>query len=295
MNKNETIADIRKEAEARFRELLEKHVDSLMHIQAMQQFNHAFDRIEAAEKRERDKLTYSFDPTKAGKSEAPDPSSYAMEGLQADPNWREICEKCHDGEEPPDCEYFGEPNGCNSPIYGQHPKTSGGDPSILRSALVNILLEMEDMCGIENGCKYKFSPDAIAQQCRDALALFTNSPENENSGTDNVTPVNNAACREALDEILETINKWRTDNVMEHWQYSQLWDIADAALAEPPRNCDVGTPEEQEKRFSKFCGSNADPTDIDGWACDRRCPLYENHPKCKEAWEQMPYKEGGEA
>lgn len=48
MNKNETIADIRKEAEARFRELLEKHVDSLGHIQAMQQFNQVFDRIEAA-------------------------------------------------------------------------------------------------------------------------------------------------------------------------------------------------------------------------------------------------------
>ena len=68
--------------------------------------------------------------------------------------------------------------------------------------------------------------------------------------------------------------------------------ILKAALAEPPRQCDVGTAEEQEKRFSKFCGSNADPTDIDGWTCDRRCPLYENHPKCKEAWEQMPYKEG---
>ena len=52
MNKNETIADIRKEAEARFRELLEKHVDSLGHIQVMQEFNHIFDRIEAVQKRE---------------------------------------------------------------------------------------------------------------------------------------------------------------------------------------------------------------------------------------------------
>jgi len=68
-------------------------------------------------------------------------------------------------------------------------------------------------------------------------------------------------------------------------------DFMKAALAEPPRQCDVGTAEEQEKRFSKFCGSNADPTDIDGWACDRRCPLYENHPKCKEAWGQMSYTE----
>ena len=57
----------------------------------------------------------------------------------------------------------------------------------MRIALVNILLEMEDMCGIENGRKYKFSPDAIAQQCRDALALFTKPAENENSGGDNFT------------------------------------------------------------------------------------------------------------
>ena len=33
----------------------------------------------------------------------------------------------------------------------------------------------------------------------DALALFTDSPENVNSGTDNVTPVNNAACRDVLE------------------------------------------------------------------------------------------------
>ena len=49
---------------------------------------------------------------------------------------------------------------------------------------------------------------------------------------------NAAAMREALDDILELIDKWRTDNMMEHWQYSQLFDIADAALAAPPRNCD---------------------------------------------------------
>lgn len=74
---------------------------------------------------------------------------------------------------------------------------------------------------------------------RAALALFTNSPENENSGTDNVTPVNNEACLNALEEILEKIDKWRTDNVMEHWQYSQIFDIVNWALAEPARNCDA--------------------------------------------------------
>lgn len=43
-----------------------------------------------------------------------------------------------------------------------------------------------------------------------------------------------AAMREALADILETIDKWRTDGSMEHLQYSQLFDIADAALAAPP-------------------------------------------------------------
>ena len=42
-----------------------------------------------------------------------------------DPDWAEICAKCRDGEvEPKDCEYYGEPCGCNSPIYGQHPKSA---------------------------------------------------------------------------------------------------------------------------------------------------------------------------
>ena len=41
---------------------------------------------------------------------------------------------------------------------------------MLRSAIFEILLEMEDMSGFEVGRKYKFSPDALAQQCRDALA-----------------------------------------------------------------------------------------------------------------------------
>lgn len=31
---------------------------------------------------------------------------------QPDPDWKAICEKCHDGEiEPHHCKYYGEPNG----------------------------------------------------------------------------------------------------------------------------------------------------------------------------------------
>lgn len=52
-NTNETIADIRKEAEGRFRKLCIEHVNNIGHLQAMQEFNHVFDRIEAAHKREK--------------------------------------------------------------------------------------------------------------------------------------------------------------------------------------------------------------------------------------------------
>ena len=50
---------------------------------------------------------------------------------------------------------------------------------------------------------------------------------------------NAAAMREALKDVLEKIDRWRTDGVMEHWQYSQLFDIADSALSAPARNCDI--------------------------------------------------------
>ena len=52
-----------------------------------------------------------------------------------DPDWNEICAKCRDGEvEPEDCEYSGDPNGCNSPIIGRHPRTKC-DTAKLREAL----------------------------------------------------------------------------------------------------------------------------------------------------------------
>ena len=60
----------------------------------------------------------------------------------------------------------------------------------------------------------------------------------------------------------------------------------DSALAAPPRNCDVGTAEEQEDRFRRYCNSR-------GTFCGD-CPLYNNRRgECRFAWAQMPYKEGG--
>lgn len=55
------------------------------------------------------------------------------------------------------------------------------------------------------------------------------------------------------------------------------------ALAEPARNCDVGTPKEQALRFDQFC--NSFPSSCEG------CPCAGLADECKFAWAQMPYTE----
>lgn len=61
----------------------------------------------------------------------------------------------------------------------------------------------------------------------------------------------------------------------------------DAALAAPPRNCDVGTAEEQAERYGRYC----DKFTRDGMHCET-CPCCGKIPfgKCEFAWAQMPYE-----
>ena len=64
--------------------------------------------------------------------------------------------------------------------------------------------------------------------------------------------------------------------------------LVDAALAEPVKNCEVGTLEEQAERFAEYCDSEV---------CKRnRCKFNAKAlciERCALAWAQMPYKEGG--
>lgn len=61
------------------------------------------------------------------------------------------------------------------------------------------------------------------------------------------------------------------------------------ALAKPPRNCDVGTPEEQGDRFADFCRKHE---------CTMNCPIKKKwsgyNPSCGILWSQMPYEKEGE-
>ena len=59
------------------------------------------------------------------------------------------------------------------------------------------------------------------------------------------------------------------------------------------RNCDVGTAEEQARRFSSFCERHKQGG-IHG-ACSSQCPLIicSSRGYCMAKWAQMPYEEGG--
>ena len=93
---------------------------------------------------------------------------------------------------------------------------------------------------------------------------------------------NAVAMREALEAIKDTLDKWRLNGV-EYWQYYELFDIANTVLSAPPRNCDVGTAEEQSERYEKFCYAHRSREKGCG-----DCPLCDI-PCCEFAWLQMPY------
>lgn len=61
--------------------------------------------------------------------------------------------------------------------------------------------------------------------------------------------------------------------------------IIDTILADPPRNCDVGTALEQAERFQWFCDTR--PCDM----CTLKNKVNETL-DCAIHWAQMPYKEG---
>ena len=95
--------------------------------------------------------------------------------------------------------------------------------------------------------------------------------------------LNAAAMRDALlivKRLFDGRLMWQPDIRKAH-------EAVNAALAAPPRNCDVGTTKEQSARFDAHCRKHM--------GC-LTCPLREKDvgvPKhCELAWAQMPYEEG---
>ena len=98
--------------------------------------------------------------------------------------------------------------------------------------------------------------------------------------------------REALGKILWCL-EWMFNNTDDKSVQSHLIEpisLAKAALAEPVRNCDVGTAKEQVKRWRRFCNSMT--------TCGE-CPCHKSYSEvvadCFSRWAQMPYVEKGGA
>ncbi len=110
-------------------------------------------------------------------------------------------------------------------------------------------------------------------------------------------PAHNAAkLREALQMFVDSV-EWLCNGDESgriKRQFAVLLSDAHAALAAPPRNCDVGSPDEQAKRFFAFCYKHQAP-----FGCPENCPFHEapdvNH--FRSGWGQLPYdstKQGGD-
>jgi hypothetical protein len=73
------------------------------------------------------------------------------------------------------------------------------------------------------------------------------------------------------------------------WHNAQ--EAVEAAIALPLRQCDVGTAEEQQLRFSQFCKSHVHECGLGRRHAN--CPAYKTT-DCALTWAQMPYEEGAE-
>ena len=106
-----------------------------------------------------------------------------------------------------------------------------------------------------------------------------------------VKPSNNSAKMRSELKCIDNIAKYLEAGTIRDVQhaYRNIQDRVRIALSKPPRNCDIGTPEEQSARFDAHCRKHM--------GC-LTCPLREKDgcvPKhCEFAWAQMPYEEGGE-
>ena len=116
---------------------------------------------------------------------------------------------------------------------------------------------------------------------------------------------NAAAMREALKLCVQDMCRYcraeaRACDLPQCLDGCETLKMAKAALA-APRNCDVGTAEEQARRYHNFVG-RYNPCSYKGYArCAEDCPVHiklmqEGHGEllCQLEWAQMPYEEGGE-
>ena len=89
--------------------------------------------------------------------------------------------------------------------------------------------------------------------------------------------------REALSDACYAMFNFLKTQYGGYEEMAKALDKAKAALAEPLKNYEVGTIEEQAERWLNFC-DNVERNECPPTTC-RKCPVY---------WAHMPYKKGDE-
>ena len=96
--------------------------------------------------------------------------------------------------------------------------------------------------------------------------------------------LNAAAMRKALEKVLRVLHCAIVADILKGDDVNSAFNEVIASLSAPPRNCDVGTAEEQSERFYSFCLRHN--------KCSS-CPCkYTEKTSCSINWAQMPYEEG---
>lgn len=143
--------------------------------------------------------------------------------------------------------------------------------------------------GIEDGCFTKLLDRLEAAHKREV--------ETSRAISEKSSAVGNAAkMREALERLREWVLMDLNENAFiadSSGNYMKLIkgtiEIVNAALSAPPRNCDIGTPEEQSVRMAKFCREQYKKTD--GVSICSGCQFHNMEGlDCQFAWAQTPYE-----
>ena len=114
----------------------------------------------------------------------------------------------------------------------------------------------------------------LLKVAKDAISSRERAPTSEKS-----SQVGNAA---AMRDALLNVKGLFDGRITCQKAIREAHEAVTAAISAPPRNCDVGTPEDQHNRFMRFCDSKSM-----GYCWGRGCR------KCMAQWGQLPYEEGG--
>lgn len=112
--------------------------------------------------------------------------------------------------------------------------------------------------------------------------------------TDCTSLGNAASMRKALEKVRRVLHCAIVAGILKGDDVNDAFNEVIAAISAPPRNCDVGTAEEQQDRFREFCRKHFDARECGLGRSVAKCPAYrgEKIPDCSLWWAQMPYDEG---